>query len=434
MATREWLGNALAVAQVTDWVFGGTWEATDVINITCNGKTVSVAAGSTVTNTVAATVQAALAASTILEFTEVTWTVDTATVTATGKVAGRPHSFTFTTTETGGGAADAQTIDGGASSAGTDSTACTGPNHADNTANWSGGALPVDSDDIVIRRPVSILYGLDGLDDVTPATLKIYASFWASGAQIGLAEIRGSGSSAYNEYRNRFLQFLGATAVDIGLGTSAGGSSILNLDLMTGNAAVTVHRTPQSNDAKRPALCLIINPGAAADGTLEVISGSVGVGYYNDTCKVTAKVGFRDNRDSDANVYFGPGVTHGATFEQSGGIVEINTATTVITKTGGTLTINGTGAHPTVTNRSGRLIYNSTGTVGGTAITLGGQGVLDFSQDMSAKTLGTTIQAYSGAEIVNPHGVVTSFAFKAVGCRLADVKVDSPADKTWTPS
>ena len=48
MATCEWVGNALAVAQVHTWTFAGTWEATDVINVTINGKTISVVAGSTV--------------------------------------------------------------------------------------------------------------------------------------------------------------------------------------------------------------------------------------------------------------------------------------------------------------------------------------------------------------------------------------------------
>lgn len=446
MATREWLGNALAVRQVTAWVFGGTWEASDIINITCNGKTISVVAGSTVTATVAATVQAALAASTITEFTEVTWTVDTATITATAvtRMAGVPFTFTFSTTETGGGAADAQTIDGTTSSTGTDSTACTGPNWADNTANWSGGALPVDGDDVVIRRPVGIMYGLTGLSGVYPATLKIYSAFWAGGGQIGLPEIRGSGTSAYNEYRSRFLQFNGAAACDIGLGQSVGGggqagggSSLLNLDFQTssdGASAITVHRTPQSSDTKRPALCLILNPGSAANGALEVLAGSVGLGWYGETCKVTPKIGYRENQAGDAQVHFGSGVTFGSTFDQSGGVVEINTATTAITKTGGTLTINGSGAHPIVDNQAGALIYNSTGTIGGTSVKCGGQGTLDFSQDMSAKTLGTTLQAYRGATILNPHGVVTSFAFKAVGCRLADINVISAVDKTWTPS
>ena len=174
---------------------------------------------STAAADVAAAVQVALAASTIPEISEITWTIDTATITGTGQDDGTPFVCTFATADNGG-AADSQTIEGGTSSTGTAATVGTGPNYADNTANWLGGALPVDGDDIVIRRPISILYSLDGLDDVTPATLRVYSEFWASNATIGLPEIHGSGANAYVEYRDRFLKFLGATLAEIGIGES----------------------------------------------------------------------------------------------------------------------------------------------------------------------------------------------------------------------
>ena len=435
MATCEWVGNALAVAQVHTWTFAGTWEATDVINVTINGKTISVVAGSTVAATVATTVYTEIAASTIPEFREITWTDDAAAViTGTAATAGLPFVCTFTTTETGGGAADAQTINGSASSTGTVVYAASGPNDVANTANWSGAALPVDGDTIIIRRGVSLLYGLTTLASVTPAVLKIFSEFWANGSRIGLPEIHGTGASAYVEYRSTFLEIDGATVAEIGLGSNTSGNSLLNIDFKTGTVALTVHRTPSSIDSARPPLCLAINPGTVSNGTLEVLSGNVGLGFYNETCKVVAKVGYRTNKASDSTVYFGPNVTHGATFTQSGGVVEINSATTLIEKTGGTLTINGTGAHPTLNNYEGAVVYNSTGTLGATLVKLGAEASLDFGQDLSTKTLGSTIQAYAGAEINVPADVVTSFAFKAVGCRLEDIKVASQFDKTWTPS
>lgn len=440
MATREWLGNAAAVKQVNTWLFAGTWEATDVINITINSKTLSVVAGSTVTATVAATVQAALAASTYAEFSEITWTIDTATITGTGVTAGKPFSCTFATTETGGGAADAQTINGAASSTGTAVTAATGPNHADNTANWTSSTLPITGDDVVIRRPISILYGLTAFAAVTPATLKIYSQFWAGGARIGLPEINGSGSTAYPEYRNKFLQWSGATLCEIGLGESTGGSSLINLDFGTGTTAITVHRTPQSADQARPTVCLIVNPGTVSNGNLEVLSGSVGVGFYNESCKVVPKIGYRDNQASDARVYFGPNVTFGATFDQSGGIVEINSATTLITKTGGTLTINGTGAHPAVNNFEGLIAYNSTGTLAGSAVTvIGGKGEFTFTQDMSAKTVTNVFQLSPGAILDDSHGRVQSggnpnLSWRLLNCRMSDVTIRTPVNRTYTIS
>ena len=435
MATCEWIGNALAVAQQHTWTFAGTWEATDVVTATINGKTITVAAGGVVGSFPATALYTALAASTIPEFREINWSDDTTgTITGTAATAGVPFICTIATTETGGGAADAQTINGGASSTGTVVYAATGPNDVANTANWSGGALPANSDTVIIRRGVSLLYGLTALASVTPAVLRIFSEFWANGSRIGLAEINGTGATAYVEYRSRFLEILGATVAEIGLGSNTTGNSLLNIDFKTGTVALTVHRTPSSLDANRPPLCLAINPGTVSNGTLEVLSGNVGVGFYNETCKVVAKVGYRTNKASDSQVYFGPNVTHGATYTQSGGVVQINSATTQIDKTGGTLTINGTGAHPTINNFEGPIVYNSTGTIGASLVKLGAAASLDFGQDMTAKTLGSTIQAYAGAEINNPADVVTSFAFKAVGCQLSAIKVTSAFDKTWTPS
>lgn len=438
MSLREWIGNAQATAQVNTWTFGGTWETTDIVTVTINGKTLTVVVGVTAAADVAAAVQVALAASTIPEISEITWTIDTATITGTGQDDGTPFVCTFATADNGG-AADSQTIEGGTSSTGTAATVGTGPNYADNTANWLGGALPVDGDDIVIRRPISILYSLDGLDDVTPATLRVYSEFWASNATIGLPEIHGSGANAYVEYRDRFLKFLGATLAEIGIGESKSGSSILNLDFMTGITAATVHRTPQSADSSRPALCLVINPGTVSNGTLEVISGSVGVGWYNEPCKVVPKIGYRDNQAADSTVFFGPNVTMGATFEQSGGIVEINSSTTVITKTGGTLTING-GSHPTVYNYEGQLFYNSTGTLAGTAGTVvGGKGEFYLTQDMSPKTVTNAFQLSAGAILDDSHGRVQSggvpsLAWKTINCRQGDVDVRTPPNRTVTVS
>lgn len=432
MATKEWLGNAQAVAQVRNWVFGGTWEATDINDVTINGITVSVSAGSSTIATLGATLAAALNALTIPEFAEITWSFATATLTATGDTAGKPFSVSITTRDVGG-AADSQTIDGTTTSTGTDATAATGPNHLGNVANWSGGSLPVDADDIVIARGVSILYELDALDDVTPASLKIYSSFWANGSTIGLPAVNGSGSSAYSEYRGRFLQFLGATLVDIGLGDSQG-STMLNLDFMTGNVAITVHNTGSSNDSTRKALALKILPSSVADGTLEVIAGSVAVGQFGETCKVTSKIGYRSNQVGDAVVYFGPGVTHGATNEMSGGTVELWTATTVINKTGGDLTLNGTGAHPSVYNYAGNLYVNSTGAFGATANIVGAKGVTSFIRDMSPRNIDGTFQVAAGGKVEDPHGVCDVFAVKPIQGRWADIVVISPFNKTFTAS
>jgi hypothetical protein len=433
MATKEWLGNARAVAQVRNWVFGGTWEATDINDVTINGNTVSVSAGSATIATLGATLAAALNALTIPEFAEITWSFATATLTATGDEAGKPFSVSITTRDVGG-AADSQTIDGTTTSTGTDATAATGPNDVSATANWSGGSLPVDNDTIVIARPVSMLYGLTALSGIN-AVVQVRSSFWAGGGQIGLAAVNGSGSSAYYEYRALNLVLDGAkTGSYIGDGNGRG-SAILNIDFGTGNVDLTVNDTPSPVDATRKAVALFINPGAAADGILEVLSGSVDVCPNAATGKVTARIGYKTNQIGDSIVAFGSGVTHGAVLEMSGGTVEVNSTLTALNKTGGELTINGTGSCATYRNYKGPAYINTTGAFGASVNFTGKEGVTSFVRDMSAKNIDGTFLLAAGAKLHDPHGVCDVFAWKVdAGGAIKDVEVLGPPAKTYTAS
>ena len=117
MATRIWRGDAVDVTQVDTLTVGGTVEAGDKFITTINGKDVTVSATTTSTSTTATEIKTALAASTIPEFAEITWTVNSAVVTGTAKVAGKPFTVTATTTESNGDAADAQTYTRAASTA-----------------------------------------------------------------------------------------------------------------------------------------------------------------------------------------------------------------------------------------------------------------------------------------------------------------------------
>ncbi len=435
MARNEWLGNAQAVAQISTITFANTWATADTTDVECNGKHVIVATGAAATvSDVAAAVKAALNGDALVgsesrnttgdlipEFTEVTPTVNGAVVTLTGVTPGVPFTFSVTVTTAGSGTAVLATT-----------TTAAGPNDALPDENWSNG-FPVNGDDLVIARPISLLYNLDALAAVAPASLTIHSGFWANGAIIGLPRISGQRNTAYNEYRPTALQLNGCAAAQIGLEPGSG-QTLINLDFGTGTVDLSVLRVGTSVDPSRPALCVAMNPGSAANGTLEVISGTVGVGFYGESCKVTPRIGYRSNPTGDANVSFGAGVTIGATFDMSGGTVELNTGSTVITKSGGELTINGTGAHAALDNFGGEVFYNSTGTLGATRINVGGGATLDFSRDMSAKTQGSTILLCKGAALVDPHGVVGSLAFRPLNCRLADVKVVSPNNKTFTAS
>ncbi len=86
MAKLKYLGTAEAVSQVDEITLGGTWSAGESVRITINGRFVDyVAIGGDTAALVAAGLQAAAAASTAPEFEEITFTVATTKVTATGR-------------------------------------------------------------------------------------------------------------------------------------------------------------------------------------------------------------------------------------------------------------------------------------------------------------------------------------------------------------
>ena len=99
MATRIWRGDAVDIAQVVT-VQVTADDSSTTYTITINNKDVSVAGSGVDVDTTAAALQAALDASTIPEFAEVTWTVATDTITGTADTAGKP--FTATSSATGG--------------------------------------------------------------------------------------------------------------------------------------------------------------------------------------------------------------------------------------------------------------------------------------------------------------------------------------------
>jgi hypothetical protein len=152
MGTVYFTGKAAAVAQVgTVQITGmdGTPANTTYI-LTVGGQTVS-AVGDTDADTTAAALAAAWNASTHVYFTGITASATTDTITLTADTAGVP--FVAVSSVSGG----TGTI--GAYSA---TTASAGPNDWSTAANWSGGAVPVNDDDVILNASgVNICWGLD---------------------------------------------------------------------------------------------------------------------------------------------------------------------------------------------------------------------------------------------------------------------------------
>lgn len=356
MATRRWTGAAAPVAQVQTYAFGGTWEATDLVRAAIGNKVYDFVAGSTTTATVVSNVvEAWNALSTgYPEFAEITASADTTTLTLTGDTAGKPFVVTLTPLETGGGGADAQTIEGaGTATTGTAATACTGPNYWDVAGNWAENSVPTTGDDAVIDGGPSIKYGLDQ-NAVTLATLKIGPNF-PSSSEVGLPAHTNalSPESGYPEYRDQRLK-IGATLVDVD-----SQSRRLRLDLTPASTTVVVRNTGNPATASEDALDL----KATTTANVHVMKGVVGVNAVpGDTGTVAdLNVSFRTSVPSDARVRCGAGCTL-TNLDMSGGTVELKNGATTVVKTDGTLTLEGA-VGTSLKNRGGVVYLDGTGTI-----------------------------------------------------------------------
>jgi len=240
MTTIHWRGDAAAVAQVTR-VTPANVEVGDVFTLTVNNKSVSYTAAAATVADVTAGLTAAWNNSTAAEMAEVTAADDTTHITLTADSAGVP--FTVSASTTDGGGNDTQTLTA------TEITASAGPLHWDTAANWVGGVVPANSDDVYLEQSeASIRYGLDQ-SAVTLASLNIAASFTG---EIGLPRINSSGATGYVEYRGRDLQ-IGATNLNIGYGEGDGSGS-MRIDTGANQTAVVVQNTGTPAEEDSPAL------------------------------------------------------------------------------------------------------------------------------------------------------------------------------------
>lgn len=421
MATTRWMGKAAATYHVVTVTVGGTVEAGDLFKLTINGKTLSVAAPSTSTSATATdivTAWNALSASVYPEFSKITASVVGSGVVLTADEAGIPFTVTEATTESNGGAADSQTF------VAATTTAATGPYHWDDANNWTGGAVPVNSDVVYIEgSSTPIRYGLDQ-SAVTLAALYIEADYTG---QIGLPESNITGSATYPEYRDQYLA-IGATLLRVG-GGSGEGSGMLRINTGSVQTALSVHRTASSAVAGVPAFWW---KGTHASNTVSVTRGEVAAAYRGtDVATVTTfQTGFETGETSDATVEIGPGTTL-TTLTMQGGTVTLSAAATTITKNGGNLTITGTGAYTTIRTWKGDLSYRSSGT---TTNLFCGAAAVDFRADMRPKTI-TNCDLYAGAEVRDPSGVVTwTNGLDLNACSQAEVTLDLGKNIRLEPS
>lgn len=434
MATRRWLGAALPVAQVETITIANTWAANDTATVTINGRDITMTVGTTATTTQIATELAAVLNSStsilgtgysatergpnVAEFTEFSAVASGSTVVCTGVTKGKP--FTMTTSESTAGLGTCTRAT---------TTAATGPNHFDNADNWSGGAVPVDSDAIVFDSGnVSCKYGLSNAA-VSPASITITMGYTGS---IGLPLTNVDDASLpYPEYRTRYLT-LGAVAdgvtntIRIGDGAGAGSPRIM-LDNVDAQVTGLIVNTAQPEiDGEQT----VQWKSTHADSVWTVQKGSLGVApLAGETATIaTLNVGYRENVASDSIVFCGSGVTL-TTINQSGGILTTNSNVTTMNQRDGTWD-HVAGTLGTLNLDGGTCLYRSTGTL--SAAIVGSGGNLDFRQDMRARTV-SACDLFEKSEIHDPFGTVTfSAGIDLNRCQPTDVVLDIPAHKRLT--
>lgn len=402
MANVFWQGTATAVAQVGTFQITA-YDAATTYKITIGGEVVSVV-GNTDVNTTASDLQVALEASTHPYFSNITWTVATDTVTATAGTAGVP--FTAASSVSGG----TGTI--GAYSA---TTASSGPNDWSTAENWSGGAVPVNSDDVIIENnSVNIAWGL-AQSGVTLTSLIIKKSFTG---RIGLKEnvfatsANGATASSVDvEYRDTYLN-IKATDCQIGennKASSSTGSGLIKLDLDSAVSTCTIFGSAASVETNKPAIQLLAN-NSSTKIYVRKATGGVGIAVAAPfETSTIASVDISDTMVSNG-VHLGSGVTI-TTWSQKNGTNFIEAAATITTIDclGGTLTLEGDYTVTTVNVSDGGVLKDNHIKTSGNAIT-----TLNVNRDGEVDTLGSseprtfaTVNFFNGGRFIADADILT---------------------------
>lgn len=352
MADIQWKGGVEAVGQVADATVD-TYDAASTYTVTIGDYTVSTSGGGTVT-AVATALATALNALAHPYFAAITWSDATGTLTATADVAGVPFDAALTVSGGTGTVTDFS-----------DTTACTGPHHADDAENYEGGALPTTGDRLIVAGGPSILYGLTALAAVDLAALEIRQSF---DNQIGLyplafaTSLDGATTEAdFLEYRATHFQH-DTDVTTIGEHNGPGnpaGSSRLQLEQKSTTASrLVVVDSASTTTTSAPAIDFIATD-ADADVDVRYAPGGVGIGGFPGATATVGDVSVSD-RSSASEVYIGEGVTL-SNFEQAGGVNQVSAAATVaaITVRGGELAIRGEGYTITTLNVEGGSVEDT---------------------------------------------------------------------------
>lgn len=419
MATCIYTGGATIVQDEVRLTPGGTIEVGDEFRITIGTKTVQFIATATTVANVTAGLLAAITAANYAEFNEITWSDQSTYLRGLGSsTTGRPTSdgISVATTESGGGAADAQTFTKTVTQRGT------GPNDWTNTDNWDGDAVPVTGDTVYLGAYGYMpQYGLEQ-SAVTLAALHILSGGF-SGLQVGLPRYNTSG--AFAEHLPTHLDIC-STLVYIGEGNGTYVPSV-NLDLGIEPSTIQVLRSGSRNSDGTAPIQLLCDDAATV---ITDNRGAVDVATFAGESSTLATI----QNAAGGDLIVGDNVTV-TTVTVSSGTLTFNSATaptTVTVRNGARLNMNGTGGTVTTfTNQPGGVVYwNRTGTV---TTTVNG-GSVDLSQDVRTGKTFSTLDMFSGASWNDPNAVGTySAGCDLNSCKLSQVTLDFGSNRRITP-
>lgn len=377
MANVEWLGRAKKVKHISELTVTGPVVIGEKWHVDINGKRITFTATATTTSNVVDGLQALLAASDApAEFAEFTWTATDPKITATAQdtYSGVEMDIDVSTDSAAGTFVESVT------------QAATGPEFVDNVNNWSGGALPADTDNVYFgQAEYGPKYALTALAAVTPALVDVDST---ATYDIGLPRINANGS--YTEFRNINFQFDGATLFRVrsGSGTS---SALMRFDFLSTKVIGIVEQTGTTKETGKPTLNII---GTHSDNELDVIAGDVGIAAFSNESAT-----FKVITQSGGTLVAGPGSTldgAGSTITLGGGTCTARTnVLTVSVDSGATFNLGESATCTTLNVFSGGTgNYNASGTC--TTATV--HGTLNCTGDRSSRTF-TTLNVEDGATI-----------------------------------
>jgi hypothetical protein len=395
MAIIGYVGKQRIRREVKAWNITATTIGA-VFTLTCNQKVVEYqsVSGDT-TTTVAANLAAAVGASTDGEFGEMQASNSTNVLLLAGPADGAP--ITVSIGATGGGTTSVNS---------SLTVSPLSPFDAADGVNYSDGALPVNSDTLVIETPgTSIRYGLNALNSVTLARFRRAAS------HDGTIGILSQNPAGFREYRQQFLN-IKADVIEIET-TQSDQASAIRLSAMNHSATINIQGDGRPGTNREPVDLI--------DGSnLEVSVNRSGLSIaFDDT--TTAGIGEIVFTDSTGRI--GPSTNTVDNVKCNNSTVQIGKSFTDLTVNGGDVEVINTAAGTPVVH-AGTLRWKSSGTITSPVVRSGA--ILSLAETAPAVAVSGSITLEKGATLADPASRLTRpYTVSVARADLADVTIST---------